>query len=601
MPDWRPAIDVRGSRVPGTDGTAVVVGLVLVALVVASASVAAAPTATSPRTIEGAEGVETPTAQRDISTTTARPGETVAVTIDVELSEAGGVQVTETFDSRLEVEIVDGFGQLDNSGDGEVVFNNVSGDSSRYTVTYEVTIPSEATAGTTYEFDGVVQGGSTGPIGGDESITVRTAWYESYSGRDNVVDDEGLNVAVRDYLDGQVTDARLNAVIRSYLSGEPLVDETGGDDGTDETDADTDGDGLSDSTEERIGTDGSDADTDDDGLGDGAEVNVHETDPNDPDTDDDGFSDGAEVNDPALRDGSPLRMDVFVEVDYMAESDSARSEIAKALERVEDAYADAPVGNPDGTEGIELHVVMDDSIPTDNRTNVSDFEALKRANFDRENEGYRYGIGVKDPVLRGERVGGFALNYRGGFVFDTYYFEERYYAGSMAPVFMHELGHELGLLPSVYRGIDSREVPASEYASIMNYNFFNGTDGRRNVRYSSSEPFDDWGYIAEHLNTSVTRPPAPTEPARQRVVPAPACSSDRTRPGATTGGAFRSSSSAPSTWTTGSANGTAGETPRRAPAWCREGDEPLSNRGTPTTRPDRRATTAASERPPRFA
>jgi len=163
------------------------------------------------------------TAERTLSITEAGPGETVTVTIDTELAEAGGIQVTDTFNSQLEVEITDGFGGLDNVVDGEATFNNPTGTNNQYTVAYEVTIPEDATIGTTYEFTGSVQGESERAISGEDSITVRdNAWYDSYTGNDDVVSEQGLNAAVGDYLAGDMTDVRLNEIIQSYLSGGPI-------------------------------------------------------------------------------------------------------------------------------------------------------------------------------------------------------------------------------------------------------------------------------------------------------------------------------------------------------------------------------------------
>ncbi len=59
---------------------------------------------------------------------------------------------------------------------------------------------------------------------------------------------------------------------------------------------DSDGDGLTDVREEALGTDKTNPDTDGDGLSDGAEVNTYTTDPLQADTDEGGISDGAEVS-----------------------------------------------------------------------------------------------------------------------------------------------------------------------------------------------------------------------------------------------------------------------------------------------------------------
>lgn len=63
----------------------------------------------------------------------------------------------------------------------------------------------------------------------------------------------------------------------------------------DETDPDTDGDGLTDSEEAALGTDPNDPDTDNDGLTDYEEVKIYGTDPLNADTDGGGISDGTEI------------------------------------------------------------------------------------------------------------------------------------------------------------------------------------------------------------------------------------------------------------------------------------------------------------------
>lgn len=164
-----------------------------------------------------------PTAERNLSGTEVAPREIVTVTIDVELSETGGVQIKETFDSRLEAEITNGFGSLDNIGNKKVVFNNPTGTSSQYTVKYQLIIPADATIGTTYNFTGTVQGSSEATISGDSSITVLDgAWYDSYTKNDDVVSDEGFNAAISDYLRNEITGSQINTIIRSYLSGQPI-------------------------------------------------------------------------------------------------------------------------------------------------------------------------------------------------------------------------------------------------------------------------------------------------------------------------------------------------------------------------------------------
>ena len=191
-------------------------------------------------------------------------------------------------------------------------------------------------------------------------------------------------------------------------------------------------------------------------------------------------------------DADPLRMDVFVEVDYMRGHEPPED----AIDMVKEAYADAPVENPDGTSGIDLHVEWGDAISEVPTTNASERDELMREHFDNENSGYRYALAVNDVRLDGSDYAGFAASghENGQFVFQTAYDNGRSYStDGVADIFMHELGHSLGLGPELYDGIDSESVPYHSYRSSMNYDAPWGT-----VRYSHADPFDGWAYIADH-------------------------------------------------------------------------------------------------------
>lgn len=119
---------------------------------------------------------------------------------------------------------------------------------------------------------------------------------------------------------------------------------------------DADVDGLGGTAELRAGTDPTDADSDGDGLDDGRE-RAGPTDPTDADTDGDRLQDDWELRNRtddgvALPDADPGRMDVYVVVG-VASGVSGLEEYTA----LEDEFAEMPVENPDGTTGIELHVV----------------------------------------------------------------------------------------------------------------------------------------------------------------------------------------------------------------------------------------------------
>jgi hypothetical protein len=219
-------------------------------------------------------------------------------------------------------------------------------------------------------------------------------------------------------------------------------------------------------------------DPDNDGLHNAAEV-WHGTNASNPDTDGDGLPDGVEVKaDEALPGADPLRMDVYVEVDYEANCNFSQSRI----EQMKQTFDRAPVRNPNGERGIELHLVFSDEIQSDEVERLIDVYSAQGEHFDHRLSGYHY-------VFSGSAAST-------GRNFDALSFVP---CGTTS-AFMHELGHSLGLRPGKAPGIDSYDVPLDEYPSVMNYarrpntlNYSAGGNGPRD--------HDDWGYIGDHVFT----------------------------------------------------------------------------------------------------
>lgn len=232
---------------------------------------------------------------------------------------------------------------------------------------------------------------------------------------------------------------------------------------------------------------GDDIDTDGDGLLDKWEIQ--------------GYRSGDVFVDLPAMGADPKKKDIFVEIDWLEGHEPKED----AIKIVMDSFAKAPVDNPDGTKGINLHVdygrnsIMNvktgehwgnmshaNSIPhtdgdlstflgsLDNNDNYnwSDFDLLKQRNFEEERLNiFRYCIfahdlGIFDEQGKVKTVSGVAKGIPGSDFIVT--------LGSwantiqeQAGTFMHELGHTLGLEHGGSDDINDKP----NYLSIMNYSF----------------------------------------------------------------------------------------------------------------------------------
>lgn len=285
---------------------------------------------------------------------------------------------------------------------------------------------------------------------------------------------------------------------------------------------DTDEDGLIDRIEiNKTFTNPTREDTDYDGLNDYEEVNEYNTDPTKKDTDSDGLEDGTEIelgtnpteadtsgdglNDEFLHNHSeldPTKLNVLVEVDY-----NEQTTIPREMYILEDKFESAPVESNTGEDGINLVFIVDQSLHyssgqyiefDDYRENVynESFGSKGRGSFHLfiaeqvHNNGNTRVAGVTDTDTDGMLV-------------------ERRTGEQTTATIMHELGHQLGLYPDDYVGIDSRDKSWSEYPSVMNYNgcndlveynFLEDTDnacGVDTIRFSEERGFNDWQHIED--------------------------------------------------------------------------------------------------------
>jgi hypothetical protein len=208
---------------------------------------------------------------------------------------------------------------------------------------------------------------------------------------------------------------------------------------------DDDSDGLSNAAEVVWGTDDQNPDTDGDGIRDGWEVHGHE-----------------EVDFPALG-CDPMRKNILVELDFQEYIDqggifrSARPS-ANWITEMENFFADLPISNPDGSTGIDITFVEDETLDEDflcyyettNSGDSSDANSLYREAFHKA----QFCFGNKKGH---SPINGRSLKVRASEGDEVTFFQ----------TFVHEMGHSLGL---EHGGHNSRNRKPN-YPSLMNYGY----------------------------------------------------------------------------------------------------------------------------------
>jgi hypothetical protein len=217
------------------------------------------------------------------------------------------------------------------------------------------------------------------------------------------------------------------------------------------------------------------------------------TNPNDPDTDDDGINDGDEVlgtvaglDLPGMG-ANPLRKNIFLEYDWFNDGlecgNHSHRPTQAALDMVTNAFASAPVGNPDGTTGITVihdsgqgghftggNVIADaDGVIADG-VNGTEFQNHKAANFATNRQGYFHYVLLPHRYNTNSGSSGQA-ELRGNDLIVSLYCANS--DRNVAHTIMHELGHNLGLR----HGGDEDCNHKPNYNSVMNYRYqFPGVD-----------------------------------------------------------------------------------------------------------------------------
>jgi hypothetical protein len=185
------------------------------------------------------------------------------------------------------------------------------------------------------------------------------------------------------------------------------------------------------------------------------------------DTDGDGIADDVE-----LRLGSsPTHKDIFVYINYMIWNGKNLKPRANFIKIVQSVFSTAPINNPDGTTGINLHVQIGPPIRTTNGIvgemaangayQWAEFDSIKNQNFPADKRSTHHyclfagdigGVSGESTGISGmSRNGGafrqgasdsiVALGHPGWFNFP----KPALYKWTQAGTFLHELGHNLGL------------------------------------------------------------------------------------------------------------------------------------------------------------
>ncbi|MEM7124957.1 MAG: choice-of-anchor L domain-containing protein [Chloroflexota bacterium] len=236
----------------------------------------------------------------------------------------------------------------------------------------------------------------------------------------------------------------------------------------------------------------------------------------------------------------PMHKDIFVEIDYMSpftNSEHTYKPTHPAISKIVEAFASAPITNPDGTTGIHLHVDYgpdapltlgkkqinergqvwgefsdSDALPwqkyvstcigssTDPTFEWNDIDVIKKVYQSEERAAvFHYSLWVHelcDLVKEGtsgisrnlEDEGNAAEFYRGASDFIVSLGATRWigrpdFINVQAGTFMHELGHNLGLR---HGGTDDINYKPN-YLSVMNYSFQTRgliIDGKESFDYS---------------------------------------------------------------------------------------------------------------------
>lgn len=218
-------------------------------------------------------------------------------------------------------------------------------------------------------------------------------------------------------------------------------------------------------------------------LAEDGEVQTLDSVPEDPDPEQDTAGDGIPdrhiIESDLFEGASPLRRNIFFEVQRTPLV--TKETVETQMNRIVQFFAEAPIRNPDGSMGIDVHYVYEGVMDKhEEPIDGSDLSKILFDDFQRRRKGYHYLLFAQDLA---DNLAGRAVEDVLGTVPDS---------GTL----LHEIGHSLAFRGGLI-GVDDRQLTFEEYPSSMNYNA-----PRSAVCFSNDwalDSRDDWAYLAENM------------------------------------------------------------------------------------------------------
>lgn len=218
-------------------------------------------------------------------------------------------------------------------------------------------------------------------------------------------------------------------------------------------------------------------------LSEDREVETVESIPEDPDPEQDLAGDGIPdrhiIESDLFEGATPLRRNIFFEVQRTPHV--SKSTVERLMNLLTEFFAEAPIRNPDGSLGIDVHYV-DEGVMAKHEEPIdgSDLSKILFDDFERRRKGYHYLLFAQEMA---ENLAGRAVEDVLGTV-------------TVPGTMLHEIGHSIAFGAGLV-GVDDRQKTFAEYPSSMNYNAPRSAYCFSNDWTLDSR--DDWAYLAENM------------------------------------------------------------------------------------------------------